>query len=120
MQTFIFAPDTSDVQTARVVFFENNVFLTCSFAGGSVAQGCRFTFQVNRNATDNELFLVLRLESGQQCNNSVNEHNGYVNISAVDVEEDGTLGRQSLVVVAVVVESEAEYEEMTGCRVRQG
>ncbi len=120
-QTCLFiSADTSDVQTARVIFFEDNVFLSCSFAGGSVAQGCRFTFQVNRNDTGNELFSVLRSERGEQCNSSVNQYNGYDAISVLDVEEDGALGQLPLAVELVVIESQVEYVELTGCRVQQG
>lgn len=115
--------DTSDVQVARVVFFENNVFLTCSFAGGSEAQGCRFTFQVNQNSSEDEEFLVLRSEGGQQCNTSLNQRTAYVDLLVVDVERNGDLGQLSISLAAdavLVAESEEAYREMTGCRVEQG
>ena len=112
-----FLLDTSDVQTAQVVFFENNVFLTCMFANGTETQGCRFTFQVNNNATDNEIYTVLRSEGGQQCNTTINQRNGYEDISVLDAE---LISQLSLAVETMVVSSEVEYVDLTGCRIGGG
>ena len=82
-----------------------------------MARGCTFTFHVNRNATGIELFSVLQSEGGQQCNHTTNQQNGYMGISVLDLEVDGMFGQLPLAVDAVLVDSEAEYVEMTGCNV---
>lgn len=116
-----FSADTSDVQTARVVFFENNVFLTCSFASGSLATGCVFTFLVNQNGTGTEQFMVQQSMGSQQCNVTTNQRNGYLDISVLDLEADGlSLGAVVLSVNTELVNSEAEYTQMTGCTIPQG
>lgn len=109
--------DTSDVQSGRAVFFENNVFLTCSFADGSVAVGCVFVFQVNQNGTGTEEFVLLR--SMQQCNVTGNQQNGYTDISVFDLRSGG-IGQVAVEVDAMTLPSEAEFTDMTGCIVPQG
>lgn len=108
--------DTSDLQSAHATFFGNNVFLTCSFAGGSTATGCRFMFQVNQNGTESEEFILLRSMSGEQCNVTANQLNGYMGISAVDLGSD----QVTISVTAVMVSSEVDFTSMTGCVTQEG
>ena len=116
--------DTTDVQTGQVVFFENNIFLTCSFAVGSRATGCIFLFQVNQNGTvvGIEEFVVLRSGGGgSQCDVSANQRNGYMDLSVQDLEQDGsTRGQVLLTPREIVLETEAEYTELTGCSIPRG
>lgn len=111
--------DTSDVQRGRAVFFENNVFLTCSFAGGSEALGCVFVFQVNQNGTGTEEFVVLQSMSSRQCNVTGNQMNGYTDLFVFDLMSGG-IGQVALAVDATPVSSEADFTAMTGCTVPQG
>lgn len=116
--------DTSDVQTAQVVFYENNVFLSCSFADDSSASGCVFTFQVNQNGTGNEQFVLLQSVGGQQCNTTDNQQNGYTEISVQDLEDvvmdQLSLGQLSLLAEVTVLDSAADYSQQTGCSVPTG
>ena len=113
--------DTSDVQTAEVVFFENNVFLSCSFADDSSAVGCVFTFQVNQNGTGNEQIVLMQSVGGQQCNTTANQRNGYTEIFVQDLESDGvSMGQLSLPAEVTLLESAAEYSQLTGCSVPTG
>lgn len=119
--TIFITLDTSDVQSARVIFFDNNVFLFCSFADGSLAVGCMFTFQVNLNGTGNEEFIVLQSMGGQLCNVTANQLSGYMDIVVFDLESDGvSVTPVSIIVDIVTVGSEDDYTEMTGCTVQQG
>ena len=87
----------------------------CMFAGGSTAVGCVFEFQVNQNGTD-EIFVLLQSSGGQQCNVTVNQINGYMGVSVFDLEADGvSLSRVPIVVDTVVVMSEAEFTDASGC-----
>ena len=121
----IFFTGTTDVQIGQVVFFENNIFLTCSFAGGSTATGCIFQFQVNQNGTETaveiEEFVVLRFGvDGSQCNVSANQRNGYMDLFVKDLEQDGMRGQVLLTPREIVLETEAEYTELTGCSIPRG
>ena len=116
--------DTTDVQTAVVIFFENNIFLSCSFASGSVAFGCEFQFQVNLNGTSEGLeeFVVERSGvHGSLCSASSNQRNGYMTISVLDLEQDRmTRGSVALTPGEQVLETEADYMQQTGCSVQRG
>ena len=105
--------DTSAVQTARAIFFENNVFLTCSFAGGSIVEGCIFMFQVNQNGTGTEEFVVV---GSQQCNVTANQLNGYMDISAFDLGSNLV----PIMVDTILLTSEMDFTSTTGCIVVQG
>lgn len=107
------------MQTGRVVFFENNVFLTCSFAGGAASMGCVFRFQVNQNGTGTETFVVLQSMRSQQCNVTANQLNGYTDISVFDMRADG-VGQLAIAVDTETVGSEDEFTTTTGCTVPQG
>lgn len=108
--------DTTAVQTARAIFFENNVFLSCSFAGGSVVEGCVFMFQVNQNGTGTEEFVVLQTMGNGQCNVTANQVNGYMDISAFDLGSNEV----PITVDTVMLASEIDFTRMTGCTVEQG
>lgn len=85
-----------------------------------MAVGCRFTFLVNRNGTGDEIYSILQSGRGQQCNTTLNQRNGYTDISVLDMETNGMLGRLPLPAEVVVVDSEAKYSELTGCIVERG
>ena len=108
------------MQSAQVVFFKNNIFLSCSFARQTAARGCAFRFQVNLNQTEPEEFEVLRSMEGQQCNISANQQSGYMDISVMDIESDMVKAGVLISVETIVVESESNFTELTGCTVIQG
>ena len=66
---------TTDVQTAEVdyIMSDNRVFLTCTFAAGSLAQGCVFIFTLRG---DTEEVFVTR-EEGVLCNATINSAAAY-------------------------------------------
>ena len=109
---------------AQVVFFRNNVFLTCYFAVDSGARGCVFLFDANLNASGastNEFRVLLGSDHhGEQCNTSDNQRTGYVRFTVVDLEQDGSMGVVSLPVMVREVETEEEYREQTRCSVARG
>jgi hypothetical protein len=108
--------DTTAVQTAQAVFFENNVFLTCSFADGSVPDGCVFKFRVNQNGTGDEEIQVLRSMGSQQCNVTANQLNGYMGIFAFDMGS----GVVPIQVDTLMISTEAEFTNITGCIIPEG
>ena len=123
LENHVFFADTTDVQTAHIMFFENNIFLTCSFAVGSTATGCIFLFQVNQNGTVVEIeeFMVLCSgPGGSQCSIITNQRNGYMNLSVLDLEQDGTQGQIVLTSGEIMLETEDEYTQLTGCSIPRG
>lgn len=97
------------------------MFLSCAFAEGSTARGCVFTLEVNQNGTGSDQFVLLQSLGGQQCNVTSNQRNGYMDISVLDLESDGvTQGQLTMMLDAMVLESGAEYTQLTGCTLSRG
>jgi len=109
-----------------VVFFKNNVFLSCRFANGSGAKGCVFLFNANLNESGSTSINEFRVSlpsndyRGNQCNASDNQRNGYMRFTVMDVEEDGSVGVVSLPVAVREVVTEEEYRQQTGCSIPRG
>ena len=102
------------MQQAGIVFFQNNVFLNCSFASNSNADGCEFQLRlVNRT----DMFFLPQTEPVvSQCNQTMNEADAYVQLVAVDREADGTSSmRAPIVLQPVVIEDAEAYTSLTGC-----
>ena len=117
--TNYFSPDTTDVQTAEAIFFENilnRLFLRCSFAEGSQAKGCVVILTLTgTNAT--ERFNVTRSgDSGSLCTMADNQLEAYKSVEVFDFEANGNVGSLGLNVSSTVLATEEEYIRLTGCR----
>ena len=117
--------DTGDLQSALVVFFENNVYLGCVLARNSPALGCSIMLSLatNTNTTQaDETFDLLRTtgESNSDdvilssCNMTTNRNGAYdeTRIMGVAIQEGGSLGGVSLQ-AAVQVVSEGNFTNCT-------
>lgn len=109
--------DTSDVQTAEAIFFENRLFLRCSFAGNSQARGCVVILTlIGTNET--ERFDVMRAGGNVRaslCTMADNQREAYRSIEAFDFEANGNIGLVNLNVSSNVLDTEEEYVQLTGC-----
>lgn len=99
-----------------MVFFENRLFLRCSFAGNSQARGCIVRLTLS-STNETESFEVSR-ESGSMCTNANNQREAYSSVVVLDREGDGMEGNVSLNITRYVVNATSleEYIELTGCR----
>lgn len=108
--------DTSDVQQASLTFFENNIFMTCSFADVVTSQGCVFNLTL---ANGTELFYLARDPSesmASQCNVTSSQRGAYVSFEVMDWELDGSFGSFRIRIPdPPVIEVEADYTQLTGC-----
>ena len=103
---------TTDVQSARLTFFENNIYLSCSFASSSPAQGCVFIFTASSNIT--ERFNVSQSES-RTCAQLQNMENVYTSIVALDWESDGSYGSRPISINVNETASAEEFMQVTSC-----
>ena len=101
------------------MFFENRLFLRCSFADNSRAQGCIIRFTLS-SSNEVESFEVSR-ESGSLCTSANNQREAYNStVLVLDREENGEEG--SLILNFSLIDSEMnvtsleQYTELTGCR----
>ena len=110
---------TTDLQVASVIFFENNIFVTCTFASDSIALGCAIQL-VLVNATEPEQLLVLQSGTNvSQCNQTMNQRDAYVSILAGDYEDNGELGTEPLLLEPLVLTDADSYMSWTGCDIPQ-
>ena len=110
--------DTTDVQTVQAVFFQNRLFLQCSFADNSQARGCVFTLVLIGSNNETERFEVRRQgNAGSLCTTANNQREVYSSVLVMDWEENGEDGSVTLNVTNVVmnVSTLAEYTSLTGC-----
>ena len=112
--TFYTFTDTTDVQTVEAVFFENQLFLRCSFAGNSQARGCIVRLTLS-STNETESFEVSR-ESGFLCTTANNQRDAYSTMVVLDFEANGMEGNVSLNINSSVLTSQEEYTQVTGCR----
>ena len=106
--------DTTDVQTVEAVFFENRLFLRCSFAGNSQARGCIVRLTLS-STNETESFEVSR-ESGSLCTTANNQRDAYSTMVVLDLEANGMEGNVSLNFNSTLLTSQEEYIHVTGCR----
>ena len=108
--------DTTDVQSAEVVFFENRLFLRCSFADNSQAQGCIIRLTLS-STNETERFQISH-RSGSLCTTANNQREAYSSVVILDWEENGMEGNVSLDTAQTVVNVSTleQYTEITGCR----
>ena len=109
---------TTDVQQAGIIFFENNIFLNCTFASNSDARGCEFQLELV-NRTDTFFLSQPQSESGaSQCNQTMNQADAYVRLVAVDREADGTSSMAlPIMLEPLVIENADKYMSLTGCSI---
>ena len=110
--------DTTDVQTVQAVFFQNRLFLQCSFAANSQARGCIFTLVLIGSNNETERFEVRRRgNAGSLCTTANNQREVYSSVLTMDWEENGEEGSVTLNVTNVVrnVSTLADYTSLTGC-----
>ena len=114
--TFIYNTHTvtSDVQQASITFFQNNIFMMCTFANTITALGCIFNLTLT-NST--EMFYLPRDEMAMvsQCNISSSQRMAYTSIEVMDWESDGNPGTLRIPIMPVVVSDDANYTQLTGC-----
>ena len=108
--------DTTDVQSAEVIFFKNRLFVRCSFADNSQARGCIIRLTLS-STNEIESYKVSR-ESGSLCTTANNQREAYSGVVVLDMERCGMMGNVSLNITAHVLSlpSVVQYTELTGCR----
>ena len=123
----LLSPDTSDVQSARAVFFGRHVSYSCSFVNGSLAIGCEFRTEGNLPGLppildEAEVAISQQSLEGQLCRAIGYEYADVSDLSVSDIEQDGNLSQSSLplIVDVVVVEDESVFTDMTGCEIHEG
>lgn len=105
--------DTTDVQVVEAIFFENNLYLRCTFAVNSAAQGCLIRLSVS-GSNDTDDFRVFR-EAGYSCNQTNNRLEAYSDVTVSDLEENWMVGNVSLMVVPMEVFTSNDFMEQTKC-----
>jgi hypothetical protein len=99
------------------MFYENQLFLQCTFADDSRAQGCAVNLTLfGGNGT--EMYRILRTEDeDKKCFNINNQLRAYGDIRIFDIEEDGTNGNIGLTIDEPVNVSMAKtFKQMPECR----
>ena len=81
-----------------MVFFENRLYLQCTFAANSKAMGC--VFELNSNKM--ERFNVKR-EEGKLFTTANNQRDAYGSVLVMDWEENGEDGNVTLDVTSIVL-----------------
>lgn len=109
-----FHADTTDVQRVEAIFYENRLYLRCSFATNSVASGCLIKFLL-KDSNETEDFEINR-EKGYSCNTTKNQFGAYSGFVVLDIEASGSKGNTSLPVFPMNVSTLDEYEQETGCK----
>ena len=111
--------DTTDVQRAEAIFFENRLFLRCSFASSSQARGCAVILTLT-GSTETERFDLSIMSDGSAslCAEANNQREAYSSVEALDVEANGSDGVVRLYInsTVTVLMNEGEFIDMTGCR----
>ena len=114
---------TSDLQSAQVVFFENNIYLSCVLARNSPAVGCsiRLTLATNTNDTQpdatfdllrNEVLSNTDVAILSNCTMSTNQKAAYdeERVVSVAIREDDVLAS---VIVPVTLSEEGSADNFT-------
>ena len=97
------------------MFFNNHLFIYCSFADNSQAQGCIVRLTLS-STNETESFEVKR-KSSSLCTTTNNQREAYSSVVVLDWEENGMVGNLSFDITTGVfsVSSLDEYIELTGC-----
>ena len=107
---------TSDVQRASIVFFQNNIFMNCSFANSVAGRGCIFNLSL---VNTSELFYLPRdgvMAVTSQCNTTSSQSMAYTSFAVLDWESDGSPGQLPILVPRPLdIAEETNYTQLTGC-----
>ena len=106
--------DTTDIQEVIAVFYKNRLFLHCTFAGDSKAQGCALKLTLS-GGSDTEQFNISRKDGDMRCFDINNRLEAYEERIVFDIEADGSESNISLAVVPINVSNADEFTRMTGC-----
>ena len=105
---------TTDVQSAHIVFFENNIYISCTFASDSNAEGCMFQLTLSNGA---ETFDLPRSSSNvSRCTQTRNQPDAFIELTVSDRERDGMIGMQSIV-PSILILNRTSYTTLTGCSI---
>ena len=107
--------DTTNVQSAELeaVFFENRLFLHCSFADNSQAQGC--IVRLTLSSTNETESFQISCESGSMCTTANKQGEAYSRVIVLDWEENGMEGNLSLNLDTRRVSTLVEYTRLSEC-----
>ena len=109
--------DTTDVQEVKIVFYNNRLFLNCTYRDDSKALGCALKLTVS-GSNETEEFNIFRKDEDMihmKCFDTDNQLEAYGNITVFDIEEDGLESNTSLTVVPMEVLTTAAFTRMTKC-----
>jgi hypothetical protein len=110
--------DTTDVQSAEVMYFQNYLFLRCFFANNfQQARGCAVRLTL-ADSNEIETYQFLLDDGVLPCFRTDFRLDAAVYnevVAIIDIEEDGVLGSGNITVVPVNVTTEEMYTEITGC-----
>ena len=104
-----------DVQSVEAVFFENCLYLHCSFVNGSRACGC--IVQLTSSSSNTTESFEISRESGFLCTNSRNQQDVYNSVVVTDRGQNGMQGNVTMDITQTVVNATnlEQYIELTGC-----
>ena len=108
----------------KVYFFENNVFVECSFAANSLSRGCIVLLIVDGNETLVEELMLERssntLSTITQCNTTTYQMITYDVILGLDLESNGTVGSIPVPIKVEPIEDVSNFTEITSCVIPVG
>ena len=99
------------VQSAEVIFYQNNVLLKCVFAKRTLSRGCVFRLS-------QEKFLLLRDHEDTvllQCNFTMNQLSVYMDVSVINIESDESEGSYVITPAVREIKDPLHFTLATGC-----
>ncbi len=115
--------ETTDVQSAEVIFHQMYVQLSCRLADVTKSLGCLFRFSPNMNGTGEQKFFLMREGAGVtllQCNDTINQRSAYTDdesISVFNVENNGSVSNFRIGPVDTEIVGMTNFTMATGCPV---
>ena len=103
------------------MFYKNRLFVRCTFADDSKAQGCGLILTLRGGESSDgppEEYEILREDGDTRCLDINNQLGAYGDIFVFDIEEDGTKSNISLTInnsMKFNVSTEQEFTRMTEC-----
>ena len=123
---------TGDLQSAQVVFFENNIYLRCTLARNSPALGCsiRLTLATNPNNTEPDATFDLLQTEVPSNTDDVILSNCTMTANRIEAYDDervvGVVIREDDVVASVIIpvtlseeDSAVNFTRITNCTLPQ-
>ncbi|XP_064398345.1 uncharacterized protein LOC135344964 isoform X2 [Halichondria panicea] len=114
---------TTDVQSAAVIFHQTYVQLSCRLADVTQSLGCLFQFSPNTNGTGQQEFILMREGGGvtvSQCNDTINQRSAYRDdgrISVFDIENNGSVSDFRIGPVTTEIVGMTNFTMATGCEI---